>query len=234
MTTLIGRDGELDTLQKLVDRGDGGLILVLGAAGVGKRQLMEALFQRLRPRHQLLPEAGDGQAFSYITVDPGTEIGEFREQLSVDTEGRPSGSGFSASRVLFIYGYQPSLGFAAWFRSRFVPALTQRQLSLGAPSARQAIAADRSPAAEQTPTVVVLAAFESDVRDLMDAATKVITLNHLPEEVVRAYLKEVTSALPQSLTERELTDYAGLVAQDAGFLSRLERVLPLDVSEVET
>lgn len=230
MTTFIGREDELERLVGFVDAGRSGLVLVLGRRRVGKRQVMQALRSELAERHHVRPpvDREDPTAPALLSVGPDTTIedikGRLRDRAGADHDSTRSGG----SRVLFLYGYQPSAVFARWFRGVLVPGLTGTD-NLRRRSPVAAATSQTAPASAAC--VVVLAAEEGDVRGLVELASHVEPLGPLTDEAIRAHFELLAGDLSEPLIEAELEAYVRLVHRDAGLLRCLESVLPLDSGE---
>jgi hypothetical protein len=222
MPAFIGREAELARIVEFVDSGRSGLVLILGHRRIGKRHLMQAVREELAMRHLVLPAVSgpDAEEPTFLTVTTGTTVAEVRALL---TEGRsdPHSDDIQGSRVLMIYGYQPTAAMARWMRSE----MAFSGVTDSSPHPASSAHSDKS---RTVPTVIIIGALEEDLRALLDVAAVIERLEPLRADAVRSHLQKLTAGLVEPLGLDELEHYVSEISDDASLLHCFETVLVLE------
>ncbi|HUC59479.1 MAG TPA: AAA family ATPase [Streptosporangiaceae bacterium] len=213
--SLIGRDDELAVLNGVLARGEVGLVLIIGAPGMGKRSILREI--RKNARNQDRPVV---PAASSLTVDSDTTIDGFltavREAAESQPAPGPDGVSEDSSRlasghpIVLILSYHPGKQFDEWFTEELITGTSRAGV-----------------------LTVFLAGYESDLRRLVPSALRVVELGPLPEEPVSSYLRQLNEHLADKLDARELADYGALIRREPGMIPALRGLLELESEYAE-
>lgn len=232
---LIGREEELDRMTAFLDRGEPALVLVSGAAGVGKTIFLQAAGAAARARGwSTVPAAADGA----LEIGPETTrewfSGRMRADLDIpahdvlaptagDFEGGAAQRTAPASpadplveqlarrrgRVLLLVdGYLPSAQFGTWFRDVFTGGLIR---------------------SHRTQVVVAVADEPASLSSLEPAASARIDLGPLSASAIRRHFYNLRAQPP--LRADEIQVFTEEAAARPELLPVLGRLLTLPVAE---
>ena len=92
-TDLVGRDAELDAIRRLIEgaaRGDSGLLLVRGEAGIGKTRLLDALSDRAAERRFAVLRGRATKLESDVPFAAVAEAFEALDDVELSTPASPA------------------------------------------------------------------------------------------------------------------------------------------------
>jgi hypothetical protein len=220
--SLVGRDSELAVVTDVLAKGDSGLVLIIGAPGLGKRSMLREIRKQATGRLMVpgettttgaAPAHPDPNAQAdrpeWLTVDGDTTIGDFLNAINSDPNDDSadvSSVGTQPPTVILIYGYHPTDAFNEWFNS---------YLSLSDDEKKR------------RPTIF-LAGFPSDVKHLAPLAARVIELGPLPRQPVADRLIAINADITNKLDDHEIDAYSALICTDPSLLDALSNLLRLE------
>jgi hypothetical protein len=211
---LVGRETELKALLDVFARGKPAFVLLIGEPRMGKDRVLREVRARIaRYPYVVIPEASPSDDRPWLTIDKRTTPETFSAAIPPsrsDTGPSLEEPGSERKRhwlvdltVILVYGYQPDKRFDAWFTQEFLPELRT----------------------SNSPRIVLLAGYPSDVRHLERLADERVLLGPLPRAAVEADLRAFNDEITDKMDDRELQMYADGVAKDPSLLVALRTLL---------
>jgi hypothetical protein len=197
---LIGRDDQLGALTGILARREVGLVLIMGAPGLGKRSILREIRKNAKnyANRRVVPATGA------LTVDSDTTIDGFLATIE-GTASEDSSQLGSEPAVVLILSYHPSRKFDEWFTEEFITGTSRCGV-----------------------LTVFLAGHASDLRRLEPAALPVIKLDDLPEAPVADFLRSLNENLVNKLEADEMAEYCALIRREPATAPALADLLELE------
>lgn len=243
--SLIGRDIEIDSFKQVLKAKASALVIVTSEPRMGKSTLLQAF-------GQIAKEAGWCVIGAVIDVDNPSEALVIdwdtteqsfheailtqspRESTITDTLGQSAAAvpsiGMSIGvakdassadlratnppdppKVILVDRYHPNPEFEMWFARTYIATLKQNQ----------------------SPIIVVVAAYPADGENLTKLANRTINLGSIPEGAIRQQLRQLNENIILKMKSDEMNAYIAELSKNPDMIGPLTRLLQLELSGSE-